>query len=156
MAPTDDVTTPADASPPHPTTQRRKPREAADTGKPSAVHIPAELEPRIRAFQRRHGGPRALSNGKLLVWAITDCHGRGRLNDLVDARNVGGDLFGDWTVTAAPDHNGPTFAFTVYLPASFYDTFDQLVSRHGARSRSQLAALALTDFLNVHDGEGTT
>jgi hypothetical protein len=132
---------------------------ATETGKASAVHIPAELEPRIRAFQRRHGGTRALSNGKLLVWAITDCHSRGRLDDLVGARNVGGDLFGAWTVTATPDHNGPTFPFTVYLPAPFYATFDELVERHGANSRSHLAALTLTDFLKhceQHESEGTT
>jgi hypothetical protein len=132
---------------------------ATETGKASAVHIPAELEPRIRAFQRQHGGTRALSNGKLLVWAITDCHSRGRLDDLVGARNVGGDLFGAWTVTATPDHNGPTFPFTVYLPAPFYATFDDLVERHGANSRSHLAALTLTDFLKhceQHEAEGTT
>lgn len=135
----------APAKPPKATGPAQQQPEQQVEMKASAVHIPADLLPRIKRVQAATG----LKNGPLLVVAIRDCLKRGSLGELIGAEDIGGDDgFASYTVNKPLPQAGPTVQFTVYMPEQNFQALDDYTRQFGARSWSRLATVALTDYLD--------
>lgn len=122
-------------------------REPADTGpapvvRPSVVHVPAPLLPLIAAERRASGR----SNGQILIAAIEDGHEHlVRIHQ--DSTSIGGRLF---AARAAKPHlpdAQPLCPLNIRLFEQDYDVLDRLVTELEVGSRSRLATLALSHYL---------
>lgn len=109
----------------------------------SNVHLPVELAERIDAHKAR----RDLSNGELVIEALEACHAR--LDTLLGHRApTGGGLFTQRVTRRQRAANGPLFLFNFRLREDDFAVIDDLVTRHGAYSRTHLITAALTDYLS--------
>lgn len=128
-----------------------KPRETApapdpgtrgpeDRPQPSNVLLPADLADRLREERTRLG----YSNGEVILVALEATHER--LQELISRPRVGGGLFGE-RQAGAVRRDGTLTPLNFRLPAGDFEVIDRLVGECGARSRSHLITVALTEYL---------
>lgn len=111
--------------------------------RPSVVHVPSALLPRIAAERRRSGR----SNGQILIAAIEDGHDHlVRQHD--DAASIGGRLFTARTTKPRLPVAQPLSPLNIRLYEQDYEVLDRLVADLHAGSRSRLATLALSHYLD--------
>lgn len=114
--------------------------------RPSVVHVPAHLLALVAAERGRSGR----SNGEILIAAIEDCHDR--LSEQRDtAAPIGGQLFAARVAKPRLPVHEPLSPLNIRLYEQDFEVLDRLVADLGVGSRSRLATLALSDYL-----DGTT
>lgn len=114
--------------------------------RPSVVHVPAHLLALVAAERGRSGR----SNGEILIAAIEDCHDR--LSEQRDTTApIGGQLFAARVAKPRLPVQEPLSPLNIRLYEQDFEVLDRLVADLGVGSRSRLATLALSDYL-----DGTT
>ncbi len=110
--------------------------------RPSVVHVPAPLLPLIAAERRTSGR----SNGQILIAAIEDGHDHlVRMHE--DAASIGGRLFAARAAKPRLPVAQPLCPLNIRLYEQDYEVLDRLVAELEVGSRSRLATLALSLYL---------
>lgn len=117
--------------------------DSAPVIRPSVVHVPSSLVSLVAAERHRSGR----SNGQILIDAIEAGH-----DHLVKLHNesnsIGGRLFTARTAKPQLPVAQPLSPLNVRLYEQDFEVLDRLVTELGAGSRSRLATLALTFYLD--------